>query len=97
MMRLILTTIILTMLAQPVWAMREHSENCRTIQFEGHLSIDVMNRAYSIIFSLNNQKRWEGPLSPSELGELEKWQKTYDQQLDSASKLANIYNAFCKD
>ena len=59
--------------------------------------MDVMNRAFNIIISLNSKKRYESPLSPSEIGELEKWQKTYDQHLDSASKLANIYTAFCKD
>ena len=92
-MRLILTTIILTMLAQPVWADEaDVSLTCNDLHTELHLqtvkSLAFYKMALKPAESLTEDERKKYRAET---------QKTAKSYLDAASQLATIYNALCEE
>ena len=83
-MRLILTTIILTMLAQPVWASNSDWRDCQHVRSEIYRLMDA--------FQANETKaREKNILSNRAFVELNGRIKK------DAAEWAAIYNAICKD
>ena len=92
-MRLILTTIILTMLAQPVWAYEADVRlTCNNLRAELNLQTGKSLSLYKM--ALEPSDKLTEDASKMFRVATEKKAKSY---LDTASKLATIYNALCKE